>query len=86
MSDFIVVANNVIQSVVDYTTNRQVVIAGVQGPQGPPGVSAAVSVSTLQDVDLTSLTNGSLLVYNLGNRVWKSTTALENQALEAGQY
>lgn len=86
MSDFIVVANNVIQSVVDYTTNRQVIISGTQGPQGPPGVSSATSVAGLADVDVTTLTNGSLLVFNLSSRTWKSTTTLENQALEAGQY
>ena len=94
MSDFIVVADNVVQSVVDYATQtvvsgtryREPVVSSSQGPQGPPGISAATSVSTLQDVDLSSLDDGSLLIYATANRMWKATTVLEKQALECGQY
>jgi len=51
MTDYIVVANNTIQSVTDYTTNivsyitkvREPVISSTQGPQGPPGVAGAAS-------------------------------------------
>ena len=51
MTDYIVVANNTIQSVTDYTTNivsyitkvREPVISSTQGPQGPPGPAGAAS-------------------------------------------
>jgi hypothetical protein len=47
MTDYIVVANNTIQSVTDYTTNivsyitkvREPIISSTQGPQGPPGAT-----------------------------------------------
>ena len=47
MTDYIVVANNTIQSVTDYTTNivsyitkvREPIISSTQGPQGPAGAT-----------------------------------------------
>ena len=94
MSDYILVENNVIQTITDYTTNivsittkvREPIISSSQGPQGPPGISAAVSIGTLQDVDLSSLADGSLLVYATAEQKWKSTRVLEKQAFECGQY
>ena len=94
MSDYILVESNVIQTITDYTTNivssttkvREPIISSSQGPQGPPGVSAAVSVGTLQDVDLSSLADGSLLIYSSSSQKWKASTILEKQALECGQY
>lgn len=94
MTDFIVVADNVVQSIVDYTTQivttssiyREPVLSAAQGPQGPPGVSAATSVGTLQDVDLSSLSDGALLIFAAANQKWKASTVLEKQALECGQY
>ena len=95
MTDYIVVANNTIQSVTDYTTNivsyitkvREPISSSTQGPQGPPGISAATSVGTLLDVDLSGgVPDGALLIYGSSNQKWKASTILEKQALECGQY
>ena len=40
---------------------------GIQGPQGPSGVT---QISQAQDVDITELTNGSILIYNSTTQKW----------------
>lgn len=55
----------------------------VTGMMGPGGVS---SLQGLQDVDLTNLINGALLVYNINNQKWTATNLLEQQIVESGQY
>jgi hypothetical protein len=55
----------------------------VTGMMGPGGVS---SLQGLQDVDLTNLINGALLVYNTSNQKWTATNLLEQQIVESGQY
>ena len=78
---------------------RTPIISATQGPQGPPGLpgptgpvgpinstAGATSVSGLTDVDLTTLSDGALLVYNTASSTWKSTTILEKQSVECGQY
>jgi hypothetical protein len=63
---------------------------GPAGPPGPPGpvnnTAGATSVPGLTDVDLTTLSDGALLVYNTASSTWKSTTILEKQSVECGQY
>ena len=95
MTDYIGVANNTIQSVTDYTTNivsyitkvREPIISSTQGPQGPAGISAATSVGTLLDVDLSAgVPDGALLIYGSSEQKWKASRILEKQALECGQY
>lgn len=94
MNDNVVVASNVIQSIIETATNIvtysntiiEPVISAAQGPQGPQGLSGSNNISGLADVSLDTLVDGSLLVYDSFNLVWKSTTVLEKQALECGQY
>ena len=94
MNDNVVVASNVIQSVIETTTNivtytnniTEPIISAAQGPQGPQGISSTNVLSGLLDVSLDLLQEGSLLVYDSYNQVWKSTKVLGNQAIECGQY
>lgn len=60
----------------------QVVTAGIQGPAG----SRYYTVAEAQDVDVTSLSEGSLLVYKASTAKWTAQKSLEHQDLEGGQY
>lgn len=53
------------------------------GIMGPPGKT---TVSGLEDVDVTSLNPGSILVYNTQTQKWISTTLLNQQTVDSGQY
>jgi hypothetical protein len=65
---------------VNQSGTSQVVTVGVQGPAGPNFINLA------EDVDVTNLTNGSLLIYKANTQKWTSSTLLENQSMEAGEY
>ena len=58
----------------------QVVSVGIQGPSGPN------NITTAQDVNATNLQNGSVLVYKTNTSKWTSTTTLDSQNMEAGEY
>jgi hypothetical protein len=55
----------------------------VTGMMGPP---ATARLSDFQDLDLTGLTDGSLLIYNAATLKWTAATELKQQTLEGGQY
>jgi len=59
----------------------QVVGVGIQGPPGPQS-----SIATLPDVDLTNLENGSVLIYKTTSSKWTSTTTLDAQNMEGGEF
>lgn len=85
----IIVSEDTEPSLLIITTDEpQVIVAvsepGPQGIQGPPG--EAVPLSNLADVDVTNLTNGSLLVYSDQSQTWVATTLLESQSVESGHY
>jgi hypothetical protein len=87
----IIVSEDTEPSVLIISTDEpQVIIAenepGPQGIQGPAGESGLVPLSQLEDVDVSNLTNGSLLVYSDQSSTWVATTLLENQRIESGQY
>ena len=63
-----------------------IITSAEQGPQGPAGANGATTVAALTDVDLTSKTEGSMLVYSANTNTWIATTQLNNQSLESGQY
>ena len=65
---------------VNSSGTTQVVSVGVQGPSGP------AQINTANDVDISNLTNGSLLVYSTQVEKWTATQLLENQTMECGQY
>lgn len=70
---------------VKVNTNPQsskVVTVGIQGPSG----SANFFISEAQDVDVTNLDNGSVLVYSSPASKWKSTVLLDTQNIECGFY
>ena len=51
--------------------------------QGPSGVTR---ISKADDVDVTNLENGSVLVYSESSEKWVATRLLENQSVESGHY
>lgn len=65
---------------VNSTTTNQVVSVGVQGPSGPNIINAA------QDVTVTNLKDGSVLVYSTAISKWEATNKLQKQELEGGQF
>jgi len=63
--------------VVSSQSQTQVVVGGMIGP-------TPTTMSGLQDVDLSGLAAGSLLVYNAGNSKWTSSKLLDQQTMEGG--
>ena len=49
-------------------------------------VTERLQLSNLKDVDVTSLEDGSLLIYNHEETKWKASRKLEKQFLDAGEY
>jgi hypothetical protein len=62
------------------------ILSAAQGPQGPQGVAGSQTLSGLTDINLDGLTDGSMLVYQAEFFRWKSTTVLDKQVLDSGQY
>jgi hypothetical protein len=67
------------QQIVAQTQTGTVVVTGVLGP-----VSYAGSMSNLADVDTSTATDGSLLVYSQPLAQWIATTLLEKQTMNGG--
>jgi hypothetical protein len=59
---------------------------GPQGPPGPRGIPGPNQINTANDVDVTELINGAVLVYKTEISKWKSTTLLNQQTMEGGHY
>lgn len=55
----------------------------ITGIMGPPGKT---TLTALEDVDTSQLNTGSLLVYNTQSQKWISTTLLNQQIVDSGQY
>lgn len=79
----VVVEDSKPQNVIVDNSNPQVIVTGLLGPQGPRGTSA---IMQLDDVDLTQLSNGAILVYNDQTQKFAATTLLDQQIFESGQY
>lgn len=58
----------------------QVIVAGMIGPQG------VTTIEGLQNVDISNLTDGALLVYKSLVQKWVATTTLDAQNMEGGYY
>lgn len=67
--------------VVGKPTQTTTVITGIMGP---PGRVAALS--EVPDVDVTNLQLGSILVYNPSVSKWVSTTLLNQQQVDCGEF
>lgn len=48
--------------------------------------SVVESISQIGDVDTSTLANGSVLVYKSNTNKWVSTTLLDQQNVEAGEF
>lgn len=79
----VVVDSGTTNTVVTESDSSFVVVTGIMGPAGRDGIR---NLSQAQDLDLTELSDGSLLVYNSTSSKWKATEKLEKQILEAGQF
>jgi hypothetical protein len=75
----VVVDNTVNQTVVEVNATTTI----VTGMMGPPG---STSISGMADTDVSNLTAGSLLVYNTQTAKWTSTTLLNQQYVDCGQF
>ena len=60
----------------------QVVSVGIQGPSG----ESQFHLNNAQDIDVTAITDGSLLVYKANTSKWTATKTLQQQDFEGGQY
>jgi hypothetical protein len=78
MSRIVVVDEH--QTVVVQTDQPKTIVTGMIGPRG------AASFAELQDIDLSQLGAGSLLVYNTQTQRWTATTLLDQQTVESGQF
>ena len=65
---------------VNNQSTSSVVSVGVQGPSGPS------QITTATDVDASDLKNGSLLVYKNSTNKWTSTTTLDAQNMDGGEF
>jgi hypothetical protein len=43
-------------------------------------------INKLDDIDVSGLSDGSVLVYSANSLKWEATTLLEKQTVECGQY
>lgn len=68
-------------TVVNAENNVVVSAVGIQGLS-----SADAGISTLGDVDASSLSDGSVLVYKMNTHKWTSTLTLDAQNMEGGHY
>lgn len=72
------------------TTTAAVRLSGMQktavtvGIQGPAGVSGGLVMSDITDVNLNTLTDGSVLVYNSASGKWVAQTLLNKQQVDIG--
>jgi len=47
---------------------------------------ASREINTLDDIDVTNLRDGSVLIYSSSNAKWEASNLLEKQTVECGQY
>ena len=71
------------QVVVSQPETREVIVTGLLGPKGDRGAS---TIAELEDINLSSLTSGSVLVYDAGTQKWVSKTLLNQQQIDCGEF
>lgn len=81
-NDVTVVVDDAPGTIVTQNISRQTIVTGIMGPPG----TAATTVSQLRDVDVSDVTTGSALIFNAQIGKWVSTTLLEQQTVECGQF
>lgn len=79
-----VVTTNQSSAVVKSQSDIRVPSVGIQGPAGPSAES--LTIDQLFNVDASNKTNGSVLVYKQNTNKWTSTTTLDAQNMEGGEF
>lgn len=75
------VSSNVsINQVVTGDNSSTVIVTGIMGP------AVTSSISQSNDVDMSQLLDGGVLVYNILTNKWVATNLLDKQIFEAGQF
>lgn len=80
--------------VVDESTEPSVILVTDDTPQvivsenepGPQGATGVTRISQAEDVNATSLEDGSVLVYSTNEDKWVATRLLEKQYVDSGHY
>ena len=76
------------------TTTKTVAVTGsntqvkkvVVGTPVKRVIGGSLNLSGLPDVDITNLTDGSVLVYEISTNKWTATLDLEEQNINGGSY
>jgi hypothetical protein len=78
-----ITVNNQQNKIVNVNTQstNEVIAIGIQGPAG-----ASAQLENISNVDTTNLNNGSILVYKTNTNKWTSTTTLDAQNMEGGEF
>ena len=74
------------QSITVGSDNRTIVKSITVGRPVRRVIGSVGTVDSLQDVDVTAKTNGSVLVYNSSAGKWTATLNLEDQNINGGSY
>ena len=84
MAEIIAVVDDPSQSVITATTSTggTTILTG-SSLSNPQSVD---SLSTIGNVDTTTLNNGAVLVYKTNTNKWTSTTTLDAQNMEGGEF
>jgi hypothetical protein len=84
MAEIIAVVDDPNQSVITATTSTGgVTILTGSSLSNPQSVD---SLSTIGNVDTSTLNNGAVLVYKTNTNKWTSTTTLDAQNMEGGEF
>lgn len=90
-----VVSETIIETIIEsIDTEPSVIILSDDTPQviitenepGPQGVAGLSNISQADDIDITNLQDGSLIVYSTTSSKWIATKNLDQQAIDSGQY
>ena len=66
--------------------NSTIVKRVVVGRPVKTRITSPFTLDNLQDVDVSSKPDGSLLIYNSGSSQWESSTLIEKQTINGGNY
>lgn len=84
MAEIIAVVDDPTQAVITATTSTgSTTIVTGSSLTNPQSVD---SLSAIGNVDTTTLNNGALLVYKTNTNKWTSTTTLDAQNMEGGEF
>ena len=84
MADIIAVVDDPTQSVITATTSTGATTIITSSSLSNP--TTVASISAIENVDTTTLNNGALLVYKTNTNKWTSTTTLDAQNMEGGEF